>query len=438
MSPPHAPTLLQRTPARALWAVAWPVAVMGYLRTGTLLTDSWFVGRLGDDALAAIGGTAFGWWMIQLWAEIPAFGVHAVVARHTGAGRHDRVGPTIVQGLWVGLACAVGLLGCLPLVATYLDALGFVDGSAARDPGRAWLVASLLGGLPLAAHAVIGAGFRGLGDTRAALVITTGSFSLNALLDPLLIGAFGIAGAAWATTAANTLGAAFGAWWLAQRGHRLTFVVPDRAEIAELVRIGGPVSARGIGFSLVYVGLGRMLTTFGEAPLGGLGLGHRLESLAYQVCVAFEVAAATMVGQHLGAGDRPGARRAADTAAGVAGAAMVPIGALVFVGAPWVLAAFGAGPETLDAGARYLRWQTLTFVFMAFESVYSGAYAGSGRTSFPFWVVTAGTVLRLPIGWLLAFPLGLGADGIWIAISVTTALRGIGTAWGFRRGVAVG
>ena len=93
-----------------LWSVAWPVAAMGWLRTGYLLTDSWFVGRLGDDALAAIGGAAFAWWMLLLLAELPGVGVHALVAQHVGAERLDRVRGTFAQGLWLGVGCGVGRL----------------------------------------------------------------------------------------------------------------------------------------------------------------------------------------------------------------------------------------------------------------------------------------------------------------------------------------
>src|SRR4249919_758016 len=108
------------SPRPSLFAVAWPVAVMGWLRTGYLLTDSWFVGRLGDDALAAIGGAAFAWWMVLLVADIAGVGVHALVSQHVGAARPDLVRATFGQGLWLGLALGLALLAFVPAVPLYL------------------------------------------------------------------------------------------------------------------------------------------------------------------------------------------------------------------------------------------------------------------------------------------------------------------------------
>jgi putative MATE family efflux protein len=427
----------QRSPARAVFAVAWPVAAMGLLRTGLLLTDSFWVGRLGEDALAALGASAFGWWIIATLAELPATGVHTLVAQHEGAGRRDRLAEAAGQGLWGALAVALCLLPALALLGPYLDVIGLVGPSDARPLARSFLTASLLGAGTFALNAVVGGVFRGLGHTRVALGITAVAFAVNALLDPLLIAAWGIAGAAWATAAANGVGAAIGLWVLAKRGLVPRLGPPVRDVLARIGAIGAPVSARGVAFSMVYVLLGRMIVAFGEPQLAALGVGHRVESLAYMVCVAFEVGAATMVGQHVGAGDLVGARRAADAATAWCAGLMLPIGAFLMVAAYPVFDVFTDDPDILHAGVQYLRIQVLVFVFMAMESTYGGAFAGLGRTIPPFWIVTLGTIARLPLAWLLAWPLGLGVTGIWASIALTTLGRGV-ASWVWWRGVLSG
>ncbi len=406
---------------------------MGWLRTGYLLTDSWFVGRLGDDALAAIGGAAFAWWMLLLLAELPGVGVHALVAQHVGAERLDRVRGTFVQGLWLGVGLGVGLLALLPTVPWYLAAVGFTPGSHTAALGNAFLSASLLGGVPVVLNVVVGGVFRGLGQTREALGITVLTFVVNAALLPVLIGPLGIAGAAWATVLASAVGACVGLARLTLRGLGPAPAPPHLPSLARIASIGGPVSARGIAFCFVYVLLGRFIVQFGEAQMAGLGIGHRVEGLAYQVCVAFEVGAATLVGQHVGARDLHGARRAADQAALACAALMIPAALILFGAAPSIFDAFASTASTVAAGTAYLRIQTAVFVFMALEAVYGGAFAGSGRTVAPFWIVTIGTVARLPLAWLLAWPLGLGANGIWIAIALSTMAKGIASTWVWRR-----
>jgi Na+-driven multidrug efflux pump len=275
--------------------------------------------------------------------------------------------------------------------------------------------------------------FRGLGETRTALGITVFTFAANAALLPFAIPLFGIAGAAWSTVLASAFGATVGLVWLTAEGRGPIWAPPRLAALGRIAGIGGPVSASGIAFSCVYVVLGRLIVAFGDQQVAGLGLGHRLEGLAYQVCVAFEVGAATLVGQHVGARDPDGARRAVRQAAVTCCAIMLPAAATLFLAAPTLVGAFASTEATITAGSAYLRTQTVVFVFMAMEAVYGGAFAGAGRTVVPFWIVSLGTLVRLPLAWVLAWPLGLGVQGIWIAIALSTFGKGVASAWAWGR-----
>ena len=111
----------------------------------------------------------------------------------------------------------------------------------------------------------------------------------------------------------------------------------------------------------------------------------------------------------------------------------LPILALLFVLGPTLVGSFASTDATVGAGTAYLRTQSVVFVFMALECVYSGAFAGTGRTVAPFWIVSLGTVVRLPLAWLLAWPLGLGVQGIWVAIALSTIGKGVASAWAWSR-----
>jgi putative MATE family efflux protein len=265
------------------------------------------------------------------------------------------------------------------------------------------------------------------------MVVTLLGFVLNAVLDPPAIAAMGIAGAAWAVVVSHGLSAALGLGWLQARGLGARWSPPNGAAMARIVAIGTPVSARGIAFSLIYVVLGRMVISFGEPQLAGLVVGQRLEGLAYQLCVAFEVAAATLVGQQLGAGQPRAAAAAAHRSAWVGSLVMLPAMALLIAGAEPLIALFSPSEATTSAGASYLQIQALVFVFMAMESVYGGAFAGAARTIPPFVIVSLGTLLRLPLAWALAWPLGLGVEGIWLAIALSTLGKGVLSAWWWRK-----
>ncbi|MEO0602313.1 MAG: MATE family efflux transporter [Myxococcota bacterium] len=413
-----------------VWAVAWPIAVMGWLRTGLLLCDSYFVGRLGNDALTALGGCAFGWWMIVLVAELPATGVHALTAQRVGADDLPAVRRVFTHGLMGAGLAAVALAGLVPATGLYLELMAIEPGSPVHELGVAYLSASLLGALTLTANTVVGGVFRGLGDTRTALLTTAVAFAVNLVFDPIFIARLGISGAAWATALANGVGALVGLAVLIRRRLGPVRTAVSGHLLWRIGRIGGPMTARGIAFSLVYVALGAMITPFGEFHLGALGVGHRIESAAYMLGVAFEVGATTLVGQRLGAGRPAEARAAAHAAARWSAAMTVPLTVVLLALAEPLMQGFTSDPATIASGASYLRVQALVLAFMTLESTYSGAFTGTGDTLPPLWVTALGTVVRLPLAWLFAWPLGLGIAGIWWSIGLTTLLRGVAMgAW---------
>jgi len=407
---------------------------IGMLKACYFLTDTYFVGHLGDDALIALGGTAFAWWMVLLMGELSGTGVHSLVARHIGAGDTAAVGRTTSQGLWVAAGISALLLVVIPIRDVYFQVLGFAHGSTEQVLGSEYLLACLLGASTFALHATLTSVFRGLGDTRTALLITAATLLFNAALDPVLIWGLGpipglgIAGAAWATSAANALGVVLGWLFLRRAGHRVPYARPETETLSALVRIGAPVTARGVAFSMVYVLLGRMITPFGAHQIAALGVGHRLESFPYLLCVGFEVGAATLVGQSLGAGDVKAAGTYARTAARMCLMSTIPIAVGLFVFAEPLFTLFASRPETIAAGAVYLRIQTLAFVGLALESTYEGGFTGTGNTLPAFWIGAIGTFMRLPLAWVLAVPLGAGVVGIWWAIGVSTLLKG-GVMW---------
>ena len=427
------------SPARAIWQVSWPMVAIGILKTGYFLTDAAFVGQLGDEALSAVGGAAFAWWMLLLLGEITGTGVHSLIARNIGAGRSEDNGPVVMQAVW--LALAIGLFAQVlhPLAGTYFDLLGFGRSTAEHELGTAYLFASIAGAGTFAMHAALGGVFRGIGDTRTVLWITGVTVLANAMLDPLLIWgwgpipALGIAGAAWATALANALGAFLAALYLPRLGLKFVRKPPDLATLKELLIVGLPVSARGIAFAAIYVVLGRMITSFGSHEMAAIGVGHRIEGVPYLTSVGFEVGAATLVGQYVGAGDIEGARRACRTALHLCVGAMIPCSIGLFFAAETLFELFANEPETVAAGSLYLRIQTVAFVMMAFESIYEGGFTGVGRTMPAFWIGAIGTAVRIPLAALLAWPLGLGVAGIWWAICLTTIGKGLAMAWVFER-----
>jgi len=424
------PPLLQLPTHVALWRLAWPLIAIGLLKTSIYLVDAYWVGKLGDVELTAMGGAAFAWWILLILSEIAGTGVQTETAQRVGAQDLKAIPGILTQGIHLSWILSVIVLAvCWPLRSVYFDFLGFVPGSTETLSGLAFLEVSLLGVLAFMLLATITALFRGLGDTRTALGITIFALLINAVLDPILIlgwgvPSLGIAGAAWATVLANLMGTLLGfAIWLRRDGG----LSPDKPNVASMRRlalIGGPVAARGVAFSLIYVALGPMINAFGTHQMAALGVGVRIEGFAYHLGVGLSVAVTTLVGQHIGAGQPDHALFVARKAARIGAVIMLPVALVMFGFAPEFMATFANETATIEAGSAYLRIQIWVLSFMALESVFEGAFAGTGRTMPTLWIGSVGTAARLPLGWFLAFYLGWGVTGLWWAIALSTFAKG--------------
>ena len=280
-------------------------------------------------------------------------------------------------------------------------------------------------------------------------MLLSGSVACTLVLDPVLIlglwwaPRLGIEGAAVALLA--TRGSTFGVglWLLRRRAmvrlegpqgsRRLARVMVTVVSVARpVLRIGLPTAVTGMVFSFIYVALTRTTTRFGTPALAALGLGHRIESWLYMIGVGFGAAAAAVVGQNLGARQVDRAARAGWITVGFA---MIPAGVMevASLAIPETLAHFFPDDPTVVAEtAMYLRINAIAQLLLPAEIVLEGALGGAGDTVPPMITSTALTALRIPLAawWATLW----GPMGIWWAIAVTSAGRGLAMMYLWRSG----
>ncbi|MCL7971527.1 MAG: MATE family efflux transporter [marine benthic group bacterium] len=400
------------------------------------MVDTFWVGRgLGPAALAGVSTAGFTVWMMLSMAQLAPVGLTAVASRRHGERKPQEAAVAVYRAYWlaVGISVVLGLLGLFTLTPLF----GLMATPAdVTVQGSAYLAVYLAGAPIVFTYFVMEAAFRAGGDTRTPLILLAVSLGLNTILDPLLIlgiGPFprmGIQGAALATLVTRALGCFVGYRWLVQRG----LVSRARISVRPVLRIawiGLPVAAGGALFSFVYIVLTRFTSQFGTAALAALGVGHKVESLSYMVCIGFGLAAATAVGQNLGAGQRDRAVQAGRVATGYAVAFTGFIGlAFLLVPGP-LMSIFTPDPDVIAAGTSYLRIVAVAQVFMALEIVLQMGMEGAGYSLIPWIPSSVLTLLRLPLAPLLSRPLGLA--GIWWTISATAVARGLAALWIWRR-----
>lgn len=427
----HTTDLTSGRLSAAILRLAGPAVAAALLQLLFLLIDTFWVGRiLGPAALAAVSTGGFAVWMLTALGEMIGVGLTAVAARRHGEGAHGlaavAAGTTLAVGLVGGVfVAAAGWLG-LPLLF-----LAMGTPPEVTELGRLYLGTYLIGTPLIFGYFATEATFRASGDTRTPLILLGASVLVNLGLDPLLImgigpfPALGIAGAAIAAIATRGLTLLLGIIVLARRRLVRVSVWHWRSALA-VMRIGAPTAATGVVFSLVYIGLTRVTTRFGTPALAALGVGHKLEGVAYMAATGFALAAAAVVGQNLGAVRPDRARRAGWLTTGYAlGAAALP--AIAFLAFPDALVGiFTRDAAVIADGGSYLRIIALAELAMAVEIVLEGAMGGAGFTLQPMLWSTCLTAARIPLGAWFAGAFGLA--GIWWAISLTAMGRGVAMA----------
>lgn len=427
----HRELMVRGAVDRAIVHLGAPAACAALLQAGFLIVDAFWLGRVGPVALAAASTAGFVMWLAQAVGDGIAVGSGARLARAVGAGDPAAARRAAAAGQALALAASVVVATAGLLAAGDVFAFMGTDDEVTAA-GWAYLRVILVG---LPAHylfAWAAASFRAAGDARTPVRLLVVASAVNVVVDPLLIfGAgplppLGTAGAALATALAWTTAAIVG--WVKLGGlglrPRLADLPGPWSESLGAIRVGLPVSLEGALFSLIYILLTTVTTGFGTAALAALGVGHKLEMLNYFVCAGMGAAATTLVGQALGAGDGVRAGRVAWRALFLT---CLPVGAVtcLLVAFPRIaVAVFSSDREVQAAGVTYALLVGMSQLFMAAEVVLFGAFAGAQRTTLPAVLVVALTALRVPVAtWLVAR--GVGVEAIWLAIGVTTVVKGL-------------
>jgi putative MATE family efflux protein len=427
---------------RNVFELAWPSVLSMTLMTAFAITNAFFLGRLGTIPLAAAISAIFVVWMIQSVVQIVTSGATAVVARWVGEGDLTRAAEAARQALWWGL----GLAGVLMIAGHFVTPVAFdimgTDPEVTRE-GTIYLRIMFYGSGFLVIKETLGAVFQATGDTRTPLFVNLFAVGLNVVLDPILIfGLFGCprletAGAAIGTVSAYA--AASLVYILRVRSGRLRIPMrlrlperPDYALAWRMFKIGFPLSFADIVFCTVYIFLNQVVAGYGAFAIAALGIGNRMESINYMVAHGFGTAAATLVGQNLGAGKPERAERSAWYTAGVVMVFTGIVGLLVVTFRSALGSVFLSDPRALAALDSYLILLGSTQVFMGAEIVLYFSFTGAGYTFWPSIVSIPGAILRIPIAYLIGQTLGFGLVGVWWAITITMVLKGIALCVMFR------
>ena len=429
---------------RAVVLLAVPMVLEMLMESVFAVADVFFVGRLGAQAIATVGITESIMTTIYAIAIGLSIGATAIVARRIGEKSPDEAARSAVQSiaLGIGVAIIVGSVGVVfgPRLLALMGA-----GDDVLAIGSTFPRVMIGGSGTVLLLFLMNAIFRGAGDAAIAMRVLWFANAINIVLGPCFIfgiGPFprlGVTGAAVGTTIGRGCGVLYQFYQLTRRGQRIEIhrrhLAIDFGVMKSILRISGTATVQNFIATASYMGLVFILTAFGSAAVAGNTIGIRVIIFALLPAWGVSNAAATLVGQNLGAGRPDRAQQAALTAGWYNTACLAIVGAVFLLFAPQIVSLFTHDPMVAQYGERCLRAVAAGFPFYGFAYVLIAAFNGAGDTRTPTLInVVCLWMWEIPLAWALAHPLGMGPTGVFIAVAIAFSTMALVSAAIFRRG----
>jgi len=429
---------------RAILLLAVPMVLEMALESLFAVVDIFWVARLGRSAAAAVGLTESIETIVYAIATGISVGTTAMVARRIGEKDHEGAAVAAAQALILGLvvAVAIGVPGAF-FARELLELMGADPQTLAIGTAYTRIVQSAT---PiLLVLFLLNAIFRGAGDAVIAMRVLWVANFVNLALDPCFIygwGPFpklGVAGAAVATTIGRSVGVCLQIYTLFHDHSRVKICRQHLRIEPAIIRRLAKVSFTGMIQYIIPTGswtaLMRFTSTFGSAALAGYTIAIRIVVFSILPSWGMSNAAATLVGQNLGAG-QPERAEVSAWRTGLYNMAFLGCLGLVFLLFPTELVGlFSADEAVRQAGAECLRIMSYGYLFYAYGMVMSQSFNGAGDTATPTWInLVCYWCLQIPLAWFLAFRMGLDERGVFWAIPAAESVLAVVAILLFRQG----
>lgn len=428
----------------AIVVLAIPMILEMMMESAFAVVDIFFVAKLGEYAIATVGLTES---VIVLTYAI-GFGISmagtALISRRFGEKEYEEAGTATFQLLIVGgfISIFLGVGGWI-FASDLLRVMGAEE--TVVQSGTTYARIVFAGNTAIMLLFLINGAFRGAGQAHLAMRSLWIANGLNIILDPLLIfglgswEGFGLDGAAIATTFGRSMGVLYQLYHLFNGKHKLKILRRNLHLKWETIRKIIDLSLGGMGQFLIdsvsWVALTRMNAEFGSAALAGYTIAFRVLIFTILPAWGLSGAAATLVGQNLGAKEPDRAEKAVWLTARYNVIFMASVTGIYLLFNQQLAGFFTDIPEVRDVAAQGLWVIVLGYVFFAIGMVLTQAFNGAGDTKTPAWI-NIGVLLgmEVPLAYLLAFTFDMKYLGIFIAIAICHSFHALVSLYFFRKG----
>ena len=429
---------------RAIFLLAVPMILELIMESTFAVVDIYFVGKLGASAVATVGLTETYLYLLYSLAMGLAMAVTAIVARRIGEKNKEAAGTAAIQAIFLGLLCSIPFM--IAGIFFSKDLLILMGADAwGVEHGYRYTQWMLGGNFVIVLLFVINAIFRGAGDAAIAMRVLWIGNGVNMILDPILIfgwgpiPAMGIEGAAIATFIGRATGVAIQFWSLFKGSQHLQIkaeqVYWEGKTIMNIVK----TSLGGVGQMIVamtsWIFLMRILSNVSSEAVAGSTIALRIMMFTLMPAWGMSNAAATLVGQNLGAG-RPDRAESSVWKIGFYNMIfLVVVSVIYFAFNERLMRIFTDDPQVISIGSEWLRILSYSYIVYGWWMVSGQAFNGAGDTKTPtkinlvfFWFI------QIPLSYFLAIKLGWQHSGVFWGVFISETSVGLFTLWLFSRG----
>jgi len=432
-----------------LASLAWPIIGINVLTVLALAVDTAMCGRLPgrEDALTGLGFATQVSFLLMVFMMGLTVGTVATVARAFGAGQGDRIAHVLRQSSQLTLLLGLGVATLGNLVAQpILEVLG--ASGANLDEGLRYLRPMLTGSAFSYLLILYAAVCRGVGNTKLAFLVSAVQNLLNFAFNyGLILGNYGlpglgVQGAAIGTIASQGIAVVLMMVLLKRNALPsvqllLTPAPVDRALSGDLVRIGTPAAMDMLMINAAFLSIVGMLGRIDDLAVAAHGIGLRIQALAFVPGMSIAQATGALVGQSLGRGNVDEANKVVRASIVMATVVMSVLAMAIIGAAEPIVALFDIPPGTTlaDLTVMWMRILGYGLPIVGFTISLVGMLQGAGATNTSLRINAWSTLaIQIPLSWLLGFPLGLGAFGVWLAFPLSFVVKAVMLGWAWREG----
>jgi putative MATE family efflux protein len=418
----------------SLWSLSWPIMISQSLNMLGPTIDMIWVGKLGSDALAAVGVSGIAVTVANSLIMGVFTSLRAMVARYIGSGDRDAANHVTQQAFVLGVAISafIALIGIF-FSEQILIWLGVSDKVIAA--GTAYMQIQFIGIITMSLRMITESAMQASGDTINPMRIAVGFRLIHLVLCPALVFGLwifpemGVFGAALTDVISQSIGGLLGLWFLLSGRTRMKLTFRnfrfDPVVIWKMVKIGLPAAITGMERSFANILLVKFISPFGTVAVAAQSLEERIGGFIQMPAMGFGVSAGVVAGQNLGAKKPERAEKSGWIAAFIFTGVMIIGSLVIWFFSPYLIRIFNSEPELVAVTSDFMKISIVGYLVFGFVIVLSQALNGVGETVVPMIVtLTTMWLIQVPLAYTLS-KTSLGMYGVRWGIVTALSVRAV-------------